>query len=55
MKYVLKQKTNSEKNNLVGLNSNFDGKWTNQNFFIKSTRVLIEITNRIPINLKKKF
>ena len=39
-----------EKNDLVGLNSNSDRKWTNPNFLIKSIRILVEIT-RILINI----
>ena len=40
----------TEKNSLVGLNSNFDRKWTNQNFLVKSARILVEIA-RIPIEI----
>ena len=42
--------TYTEKNGLVGLNSNSGRKWTNQNFLIKFIRILIEIT-RILINI----
>ena len=42
-------KTYTEKNGRFGLNSNSDGKWTNQKFLIKSIRILVEIT-RILIN-----
>jgi len=34
----------TEKNGLVGLNNNFNGKWTSQNFLVKSTKILVEIT-----------
>jgi len=33
----------TEKNGLVGLNSNSGGKWINQNFLIKSIRILVEV------------
>jgi len=36
----------------IGLNSN-SGKWTNQNFLVKSARILVEVTknNRILIDI----
>jgi len=40
----------TEKNDLIRLNSNSGGKWTNQNFLVKSIRILIEIT-RILIDI----
>ena len=39
-----------EKSSLVGLNSNSDGKWTNQNFLVMSIKILVEII-RILINI----
>jgi len=41
--------TYTEKNGLVGLNSNSDEKQTNQNFLVKFIRILVE-TTRILIN-----
>ena len=32
---------NTEKNGPIELNSNFGRKWMNQNFFVKSTRILL--------------
>jgi len=40
----------TEKNGLVGLNSNSDEKQRNQIFLVKSIRILVEIT-RILINI----
>ena len=37
---------------MIGLNNN-SGKWTNQNFLVKSVRILVEVTknNRILIDI----